>query len=124
MKGPCPFRFEAVWASHPTYDAMVSEAWNSLHTVDVNLRTVKERSLVFNKATFGNIFHRKRTLEERLKGLQRELERVDSASLLRTLERVHKELDLTLRQEERLWYQKSREQVTRYGDRNTKYFGA
>ena len=47
---------------------------------------VREESLDFNRNIFGNIFRRKRTLENRLRGVQQKLERVDSA-LLAILER-------------------------------------
>lgn len=121
-RGPRPFRFEAAWMSHPSYEAVVAAAWNQLGSVHYNLEQVREQSLVFNKDIFGNIFDRKQRLERRLSGVQRALERVDSASLLRTMMQIQQELEETLKQEELLWYQKSREQVIKYGDRNTRFF--
>lgn len=61
---------------------MVTNAWNKdNHHVPLALRNVKKDSVVFNKEVFGNIFEKKRQLEARLRGIQRSLERVDSASL-------------------------------------------
>src|ERR1044072_1812206 len=108
--------------SHPSYEAIVESAWDPDRSLSHSLGRVKDQSLIFNKNIFGNIFERKHKLEKRLHGLQRELERVDSAVLLRTLLQVQNELEETLKQEEMLWYQKSREQAIKCGDRNTKFF--
>jgi hypothetical protein len=85
---------------------------------------VAQDSTTFNKEVFGNIFARKKELEARLRGIQRALEDIDSARLMR----LHKELQLEyeniLFQEETLWYQKSREQWIKLGSRNTSFFHA
>ena len=47
------------------------------------LRMVKDDSIIFNKEVFGNIFHRKLLLEARLAGVQKQLEKFDSCSLVR-----------------------------------------
>src|ERR1044072_6381284 len=108
--------------SHPSYEAIVESAWDPDRSLSHSLGRVKDQSLIFNKNIFGNIFERKHKLEKHLHGLQRELERVDSAVLLRTLLQVQNELEETLKQEEMLWYQKSREQAIKCGDRNTRFF--
>lgn len=78
-RGHRPFRFEAAWIGHVDYANLVSNAWNSSnHSTSVALNKVRENSIIFNKDVFGNIFKRKRHIENRLKGIQRHLETVDS----------------------------------------------
>ena len=47
------------------------------------LRRVKDDSITFNKEVFGNIFRRKRLLEARLAGVQKQLETFDSCFFIR-----------------------------------------
>lgn len=67
---------------------------------------------------------KKRTLEARLRGIQRSLERVDSAHLLRLQRELLEEYEKILFQEEILWFQKSREKWIKLGSRNTSFFHA
>ena len=123
VRGERPIRFLAAWTTHPDYDTVVDTAWHRGDQIVVNcLAKVKEDSLVFNKDVFGNILYRKRRLETRLQGIQRRLEQVDFASLIRLEEELQREYNLVLYQEELLWYQKSRERWVKLGDRNTSFF--
>ncbi|MCI08600.1 RNA-directed DNA polymerase (Reverse transcriptase), partial [Trifolium medium] len=79
---------------------------------------------IFNKDVFGNIFARKKEVEGRLRGIQRALENIDSANLMRIQKELLAEYDNILFQEETLWYQKSREQWIKLGSRNTSFFHA
>jgi hypothetical protein len=79
-RGSRPFRFEAAWIDHPEYMNLVNESWNSSnHNAILALKSVSEKSTIFNKEVFGNIFKRKKHIESRLKGVQNYLERVDSS---------------------------------------------
>lgn len=89
-------------SSHPSYESIVEQAWEVSHPINVNLGRVRDNSVRLNKDTFGNIFYRKQEVEGRMKVVQHELERVDSASLLRTMVQIQHELDATLWQEELL----------------------
>lgn len=88
------------------------------------LEHVKEQSIIFNKEVFGRIFKRKRKIEARIKRIQRTLERVDSLSLLHLEQALQHEFNHILFQEELLWFQKSRENWVKLGDKNTAYFHA
>lgn len=93
-RGPRPFRFEAAWIDHDDYQGMVAGAWvgrdgNPIH----GLQRVKEASITFNKEVFRNIFKRKRTLKNRIKGVQRNLEGVDSVRLLLLEQQLRQEYD-------------------------------
>jgi hypothetical protein len=69
---------------------------------------VAHESTIFNKEVFGNIFTRKKEVEARLRGIQRALENIDSANLLRLQKELLTSYENILFQEETLWYQKSR----------------
>lgn len=123
--GPKPFRFEAAWITHDDYQGVVQNAWNRrLGSPMESLEHVKEQSIIFNKEVFGSIFKRKRKIEARIKGIQQTLERVDSLSLLHLEQALQHEFNHILFQEELLWFQKSRENWVKLGDKNTAYFHA
>ncbi|GAU45928.1 hypothetical protein TSUD_100050 [Trifolium subterraneum] len=124
-KGPRPFRFEAAWIDHKDYSTLVDRAWNSSnHNIVTALNTVKHDSINFNHEVFGNIFRRKRHIESILKGVQSYLERVDSLSQVLLEKELQREYNHTLFQEEMLWFQKSREQWVKLGDKNSSFFHA
>lgn len=118
-----PFRFEEAWILHPEYHAIVTEAWaKGNNCVHQGLIEVKDDSLLFKYAMFGNIFKRKCRLENRLTGIQRCLDNVDSAYLMNLEMNLQQEYNNVLKEEEILWYQKSREKWVKLGDRNTSFF--
>ena len=116
-----PFHFQAAWIGHAEYGRIVQEAWNKGNRdVIRGLNEVRQDSLSFNKDTFGNIFRRKRSLENRIANVQKSLEQWDSLSLENIEKDLRREYDKILAQEELLWFQKSRENWVQFGDRNTK----
>jgi len=76
----------------------------------------------WNKNVFGNIFVRKRKLLNRLEGVQRALERRWSERLVNVEREIKEELEKGMGQEEILWFQKSRKEWIKGGDRNTAFF--
>jgi len=107
-RGLRPFRFEAAWIDHHDYGALVKNSWH-FPNITASLNNVKENSIIFNKEVFGNIFQRKKHIENRLKGIQNYLERVDSARHSLLEKELQKEYNHILFQEEMFWFQKSRE---------------
>ena len=89
---------------------MVQAAWGRGHPdVPKSLDVVWFDAKKFNLETFGNISHRKRVLEARIQGIHRCLETVDSLCLVLLEKELQEEYTTTLKQEELLWFQKSRE---------------
>ncbi|XP_057443884.1 uncharacterized protein LOC130736046 [Lotus japonicus] len=118
-----PFRFLAAWVDHPEYRSVVQAAWNTgQQTITTKLNRVQMDSCAFNKNVFGNIFRRKRWVEGRLRGVQRELSFRVSSDMTRFEAELQMEYRSLLKQEELLWFQKARENRVKFGDRNTSYF--
>lgn len=118
-----PFKFMAAWAEHPAYKDLVENAWrNDEEDVLSKLQRVRQESIEFNEQVFGNIYRRKRRVEARLKGVQRELSIQISYDLVQFEAQLQNEYRNVMKQEELLWYQKARDNRVRLGDRNTSYF--
>lgn len=122
VKSKC-FHFQASWISHPEYGGLVQRTWNSTNgDATLKLNKIKDCSLLFNKHVFGNIFRRKRKIEGRLRGVHQQLDIFPFSTLIQLEKDLQQELSSILAQEELLWYQKSRENWVRFGNRNTKFF--
>lgn len=118
-----PFRFQVAWLTHNDFSQVVHSAWTDGHlSIPAKLEKVCKEANDFNSRVFGNIFKRKRTLESRLKGIQRSLCYTDIRSLVLLEKDLHKDYDEVLKQEELIWLQKSREKWVKFGDKNTKFF--
>ncbi|KAL8151698.1 hypothetical protein V2J09_021506 [Rumex salicifolius] len=76
----------------------------------------------WNRNVFGNTHKRKSHLLARIEGIQWALDKNAHPTLHTLDQKLREELDLTLEQEETLWFQKSRERWVAQGDRNTRYF--
>ncbi|XP_075654120.1 uncharacterized protein LOC142624437 [Castanea sativa] len=105
---PRPFKFQPMWLSHPSFPGVVSDAWsrqNSLKQAQSNF-TVKANA--WNKTEFGNLFHRKRRLVARLKGIQENLS-IQPNNFLVDLERkLRIDYAEVIKLEEEFWAMKAR----------------
>jgi len=117
-----PFRFQAAWLSHEQFDKVVEENWRTHAPLMPKLSQLASNLSTWNKDVFGNLFKRKRTLWARIEGIQRRLTMGAPRHLLKLERKLRLELNQTLAQIAMLWFQKSREDRIRDGDRNTKYF--
>lgn len=87
-----------------------------------NLESLKGIIVIWNKKVFGNIFERKRKLISELKKIQMILDCHFSKKLYDRELILRRELEEVLSHEELLWFQKSRAEWLKHGDRNTSYF--
>lgn len=88
------------------------------------LKGVRDQSLIFNRDTFGNIFRNKRRVETGIRGIHNILDSHLFSDLIQLEKTLQREYSSILAQEELLWYQKSRENWVRFGNKNTKFFHA
>ncbi|XP_074287844.1 uncharacterized protein LOC141612999 [Silene latifolia] len=117
-----PFRFQAAWMTHENFSEFIASNWDSNNNLVSQLSELSEKLQHWNGTVFGNIFRKKRVLMARIGGCQRELSQGRQGHLIKLEAKLRKELDEILEREEILWYQKSRVNFIKDGDRNTSYF--
>lgn len=115
------FRFETIWASHPTFSALVQQAWQAkpqlLPVITHFTKVVKK----WNKSTFENIFKRKKNLA-RLGGIQLSVNYLTSIFLQNLEHQLLIKFKQILKLEEDFWKLKSRIYWLNDGDSNTYFF--
>ncbi|XP_074318276.1 uncharacterized protein LOC141655076 [Silene latifolia] len=109
-------------ACHENVTEFVEENWPKEGIFPQKLSTLASKLKDWNHNIFGNIFRKKKKLMARIGGCQRELSLRRIPSLIKLEARLRRELDEVFEQEELLWYQKSRIDFIKDGDRNTSYF--
>lgn len=116
-----PFRFEAVWLTREDYHDLWKAAWSE-GDVCASIEDVMNRFKEWNHKISGNISKRKRRLEARISGIQKFVSYSSSVGLQRLEDKLKKELNEVLFQEEILWFPKSRRDLILDGDRNAKFY--
>ena len=102
-----PFRFQPIWLSHPDFPNVVRDAWINPVVLANATATFTEKARVWNKEVFGNIFHRKKRVVARHRGVQTALS-TNPNNFLVDLERdLRKKFTEILKLEEELWAMKS-----------------
>lgn len=119
------FHFQAACMSHPDYDMLVQNTWSQTSgDVAIKLDSIRKNSLVFNRDIFGNIFKRKRHIEGRIRGVHLQLDRYPTSDLIHLERDLQQQYSSVLEEEEMLWFQKSRENWVKFGNKNTKFYHA
>lgn len=71
-----PFRFEAVWLTHPSFNQLIQSNWRGeAGNVPLLLKELQGILREWNHNTFGNIFASKRLLMKKLQKIDRDLRR-------------------------------------------------
>lgn len=87
----------------------MSQTWNMvLGDAPQKPEGIREKALVFNRETFGNIFRRKE-LEARIKGVHKILNVNVTSDMVQLEKTLQQEYNEVLAQEEILWFQKFKE---------------
>ncbi|KAL8168195.1 hypothetical protein V2J09_009694 [Rumex salicifolius] len=121
--GDRPFRFLAAWTLSEDFKGVVTEAWNSGPvSLTGSISKLTDTLQVWNRKSFGNIFHRKKKLLARIEGARWKLCNAPSQGLISREQQLCREYDEVLTQEQLLWFQKSRAKFLIEGDRNTRYY--
>lgn len=100
------FTFQAAWLTHPNFMNAVSNVWNPATNFEDNLATVEEVLKGWNRDVFGNIHKKKRELWARIGGIQRAMAKKFNRRLLKLDEKLKRELEDVLCQEELFLFQK------------------
>lgn len=112
------FFFQATWPAHEDIDRVVSETWTNTTQITINTNHIAEALSKWNRDTFGNIHAKKRKLMARLGGIQKTMVNNWHNGIVRLNKKLSLELEEVLNQEELLWYQQSRENWIRSGDKH------
>ncbi|PNX94787.1 hypothetical protein L195_g017967 [Trifolium pratense] len=117
------FRFEKAWMYHTSYADLVKQHWHKENELPNKVTYMAAELSKWKRDVFGSIQKRKADLMARINGIQRKQQIERHNKFLERLERqLQQELNLVLKQEEAVWFQKSRSQWIKDGDRNTRYY--
>nr|AIK35195.1 LINE-type retrotransposon LIb DNA [Ipomoea batatas] len=118
-----PIRFEAAWLNREDYKTIWKEATEGgVRPMDEIITMVAQKSSQWNRQVFGNIFRRKKDLETRIQKIQRRVNFATSNDLQQLERHLITDFNEVLDQEEAFWFQKSRMDWIKDGDRNTRFY--
>ncbi|KAF7803027.1 Transposon TX1 uncharacterized [Senna tora] len=117
-----PFRFLASWVMHNDFNNVVRNSWSEGTNWSMALSDFYDKIKVWNRKTFGNIFGKKEAILTKIQNIEERLASSPNGNLKASQEKLWKEYELILDQEELLWLQKSRCQWTVNCDRNTRFY--
>ncbi|XP_075670226.1 uncharacterized protein LOC142639994 [Castanea sativa] len=111
-----------MWLSHPTFSGVMKEAWNNPSSLQQALSSFTIKANSWNKNQFGNLFHRKKRILARLKGIQKNLSIRPNSFLVDLEGKLRLEYAEVAKLEEEYWVMKARILLLVEGDRNTSFY--
>ena len=108
--------------THSGFDNLVRQGLKANTPMQDALGNLAEILNTQNKEVFGNLFQKKRKIQGRIEGIQRQLKGGGPRYLLKLERKLQNQLDDVLHQIELFWFQKSQIEYIRDGDRNTRFF--
>ncbi|XP_061345139.1 uncharacterized protein LOC133290994 [Gastrolobium bilobum] len=117
-----PFRFMAAWMEHPDFERLMEDKWHSDMEINGMLSNFIPQLKRWNRDVYGNINNRKRNLVNRIVEVQRHRENGEDPGLQQLEDLLQNDLNITLEQEELMWFQKSRHDWIADGDKNTRFY--
>lgn len=123
LSGDRPFCFQPIWLSHKAFPSIVKEAWEGNHqSINSACLSFIQKTKVWNKDVFRNIFWKKKNLIARILVVEKALGRYPSQRLINLHMAMSEELGHILGLEEELWGIKARTYWLIQGERNMKFF--
>lgn len=104
---PKPFRFQPMWLSHPSFPGVLRDAWSNSPSLNQVLSNFSNKANIWNRTIFGNLFHRRRRLSARLKGIQESLSFRPNDFLVELDRNLRLEYAEVVRLEEEFWAMKA-----------------
>ncbi|XP_075633611.1 uncharacterized protein LOC142606095 [Castanea sativa] len=111
-----------MWLSHPTFQSIFREAWSGPTGLSSAVAIFVDKVKIWNKNIFGNLFHRKKRLLARLRGIQVALSTHPNNFLVELERQLRSEFHDISKIEEEFWAMKSRITWLVEGDKNTSFY--
>lgn len=100
-----PFRFEAIWLTHPSFNNLILDNWRpNQASFPSQLRELQGTLKQWNQEVFGNIFYQKKILWKKLKNLEKRMIHGRSDHLINMQKSTWKMYEDILAKVELMWY--------------------
>lgn len=119
---PRSFQFQPMWLSHPMFPSIVKDAWHNPPSLQQALTDITIKARSWNRDQFGNLFHRKKRIQARLKGIQGSLSISPNVFLVELENKLRLEYAEVARLEKEYWAMKARILWLVEGDKNTFFY--
>lgn len=117
-----PFRLQPMWMSHPLFPIVLTNSWIEDGPLKLNVEKFTADVKIWNREVFGDIFHRRKRIEARIRGIQTIIANGPNEYLLNLECQLKQEYFEVLQYKEEFCFVKSKYNWLIQGDRNTSFF--